>query len=167
MDANVEFNQKPCGQVRHDPLRLPRVVYLANATLLICHEIDSAYWSEWELFHIPGGATMFVAVHLPLIALVLWGQVLMTCGDRAWRWCSLSLGFVGTCGGLLHVGFLMSGSKRFSTGFSISLIAAFLLVSIAQLIVTRAWWRTAMFADSRLMWPTKTKARGDCTKAEK
>lgn len=25
-------------------------LYLANATVLITHEIDSAYWHEWELF---------------------------------------------------------------------------------------------------------------------
>jgi hypothetical protein len=26
-------------------------LYLTNAVLLINHEIDSAYWKEWELFH--------------------------------------------------------------------------------------------------------------------
>ena len=30
---------------------MPRVDYLGNTTLLICHEIDSAYWREGELFH--------------------------------------------------------------------------------------------------------------------
>ena len=30
-------------------------LYLANTALLIAHEIDSAYWKEWELFHLPGG----------------------------------------------------------------------------------------------------------------
>jgi len=25
-------------------------LYLANTALLIAHEIDSAYWKEWELF---------------------------------------------------------------------------------------------------------------------
>jgi len=30
-------------------------LYLANAVLLINHEIDSAYWKEWELFKLPGG----------------------------------------------------------------------------------------------------------------
>ena len=25
-------------------------LYLVNAVLLITHEIDSAYWKEWELF---------------------------------------------------------------------------------------------------------------------
>ncbi|MHA1463081.1 MAG: DUF6713 family protein, partial [Candidatus Heimdallarchaeota archaeon] len=25
-------------------------LYMVNAVLLILHEIDSAYWKEWELF---------------------------------------------------------------------------------------------------------------------
>ena len=31
-------------------------LYVVNATLLICHQIDSAYWREWELLRVPGGA---------------------------------------------------------------------------------------------------------------
>jgi hypothetical protein len=38
-------------------------IYLVNATLLIVHEIDSAYWKEWELFKLPGGAGGFVILH--------------------------------------------------------------------------------------------------------
>ena len=60
------------------PLRVPGVVYLINATLLICHEIDSAYWREWELFHIPGGSIVFV--------------MLTAHGDHSWRWYSLMTG---------------------------------------------------------------------------
>jgi len=30
-------------------------LYLSNSILLINHEIDSAYWKEWELFKLPGG----------------------------------------------------------------------------------------------------------------
>ena len=30
--------------------------YLADLTLLVVHEIDSAYWKEWELFHLPGAS---------------------------------------------------------------------------------------------------------------
>ena len=36
--------------------KLLTLIYLINATLLIVHEIDSAYWEEWKLFGLPGGA---------------------------------------------------------------------------------------------------------------
>ena len=32
-----------------------RTLFLLNATVLITHQIDAAFWHEWELFHIPGG----------------------------------------------------------------------------------------------------------------
>lgn len=123
------------------PLRVPGVVYLINATLLICHEIDSAYWREWELFHIPGGSIFFVMLHLPLVALILHGMMLTAHGDRSWRWYSLMTGVAGTCGGTLHISLLIAGSEPFSTWFSTSLIVAFLLASIVQVVVTGLWWR--------------------------
>ena len=129
------------GRSGSDALRVPRIVYLVNATLLICHEIDSAFWREWELFHIPGGPTVFVALHLPLVALILHGMLLTALGHWSWRWYSLMTGLIGTCGGILHISFLVTGSEPFSTWFSKSLIVAFLLNSIVQLVVTGLWWR--------------------------
>ncbi len=41
-------------------------IYLANAVLLINHEIDSAYWKEWDLFKLPGGITGFLIIHFHL-----------------------------------------------------------------------------------------------------
>jgi hypothetical protein len=119
---------------------MPSLAYLVNATLLICHEIDSAHWREWELFHIPGGPVVFVVLHLPLVALVLHGMMLTARGDPSWRWYSLLTALAGVCGGVLHISLLLTGSQPFSTYFSVSLIAAFLLASIFQLIVTVSWW---------------------------
>ena len=51
--------------------------YLTNAVLLILHEIDSAYWKEWELFRLPGGVAGFLLVHVPILYLVLYGLVLI------------------------------------------------------------------------------------------
>ena len=42
-------------------------LYLTNAVLLINHEIDSAYWKEWELFRLPGGIAGFLLLHSPLL----------------------------------------------------------------------------------------------------
>ncbi|MFA9496698.1 MAG: DUF6713 family protein, partial [Candidatus Bathyarchaeota archaeon] len=53
--------------------KLLTLIYLINATLLIVHEIDSAYWEEWKLFGLPGGLQGFLLIHIPLIALILYG----------------------------------------------------------------------------------------------
>jgi hypothetical protein len=41
-------------------------IYMINAILLISHEIDSAYWKEWELFKLPGGIGVFWLHFVPL-----------------------------------------------------------------------------------------------------
>lgn len=46
------------------------LMYCLNAMLLLLHEIESAYWKEWELFSLKGGVTGFVALHAPLILLI-------------------------------------------------------------------------------------------------
>lgn len=112
---------------------VPLWLYIINATLLTCHEIDSAYWREWELFHLPGGADLFVALHLPLVGLILWGLVLIAREQLAGRWFALGLGVAGLAGGLLHGWFLLHGDSRFRSPVSIALIVAFLFVSALQI----------------------------------
>jgi hypothetical protein len=46
-------------------------IYLLNTVVLIIHEIDSAYWKEWELFRLPGGVTGFLNLHFPILFFVL------------------------------------------------------------------------------------------------
>lgn len=52
-------------------------LYFINAILLILHEIDSAYWREWELFSLPGGTNGFLPLHVPLLFFVLYGFLLV------------------------------------------------------------------------------------------
>jgi hypothetical protein len=40
-------------------------LYMLNLALLATHEIDSAYWHEWEMFHLPGGVQGFLAAGFP------------------------------------------------------------------------------------------------------
>ena len=52
-------------------------IYLINAVLLINHEIDSAYWEEWELFKLLGKITGFLLLHFVVLFVVLYGLVLV------------------------------------------------------------------------------------------
>ena len=110
--------------------RFLRTVYLINATLILCHEIDSAYWREWDLFVIPGGETGFVAVHLVLIPLVFFGFVSLEREGPFARAMSLIMASGGIAGFIAHGIFLLSGDKRFGTPFSIGLIIALGLSSM-------------------------------------
>ena len=43
------------------------VFYILNATLLLLHEIESAYEREWEILKLPGKITGFLLIHVPII----------------------------------------------------------------------------------------------------
>lgn len=47
--------------------------YIINATLLILHEIESAYEKEWEILKIPGKLTGFLLLHIPILFLIFYG----------------------------------------------------------------------------------------------
>jgi len=47
--------------------------YILNATLLILHEIESAYEKEWEILKLPGKLTGFLLLHIPILFLIFYG----------------------------------------------------------------------------------------------
>ena len=111
------------------------LAYLVNASLVLCHEIDSAYWQEWRLFHLPGGSAGFVAMHLVVVPVILVGLVKVARGSEQSRWWSIPIGVAGAAGCIAHLTFLARGDERFSTPFSLALIVAFGLSSALLLII--------------------------------
>ena len=51
------------------------MLYIVNATLLLLHEIESAYEKEWEILKLPGGITGFLLFHVPIIILFFYGLI--------------------------------------------------------------------------------------------
>ena len=112
-------------------------IYLVNAVVLISHEIDSAYWREWELFRLPGGIQLFLVLNLLLVGLVLCGYrsvLLWTRGARAF---SFLLAFLGLFAVLIHGIFLATGAPEFRLPMSLALLLATLVLSGWQLVATR------------------------------
>jgi hypothetical protein len=75
------------------------VLYIANTVILLLHEIDSAYWKEWEIFSPKGKPAGFILLHIPMIALMLWG--LLELHDRSVAGYVLAL--IAAVGGFLPV----------------------------------------------------------------
>jgi hypothetical protein len=111
-------------------------VYIANATLLIVHEIDSAYWKEWELFKLPGGAGFFVILHIFLVFLILLGLVWLYQNNTAGLVLSFILSFAGIAAFTIHSWFIRKGHREFRTPVSQSILVSILVMSIFQLICT-------------------------------
>ena len=107
-----------------------------NAILLINHEIDSAYWKEWELFKLPGGIGAFLLLHFPLLFLILYGLV---CLDRQ-SIVGLVVSLITSAGGIfafcIHMAFIRKGRQEFDTPISRLILRLILVVSIIQATVT-------------------------------
>lgn len=113
-------------------------LYLANTLLLTVHEIDSAYWHEWDLFHLPGGEPVFLLVHFPLLFLVIFGLVLVDRGEQAGLILSLIVSGSGLFAFLIHTFFISRGHAEFKTPVSLAILWSTLLVSLIQLGLTVA-----------------------------
>lgn len=111
-------------------------IYLVNAVLLINHEIDSAYWQEWELFRLPGGITGFLLVHFPILFLILYGLVLVHQQTFAGLILSLVLSFGGLYAFSIHTYFLRQGRDEFKLPISRLILAATLVLSLTQTAIT-------------------------------
>lgn len=111
-------------------------LYLSNAVTLIVHEIDSAYWREWELFRLPGGLAGFLWLHFPLLFVVLYGLVLVDRSVFAGHVLSLVLSLGGLFAFSIHTYFIRQGREEFKAPVSQLVLRATLLLSLAQLGVT-------------------------------
>lgn len=111
-------------------------LYLVNAVLLINHEIDSAYWQEWELFKLPGGITGFLVIHFPLLFLVLYGLIQVYKQSDVGLIFSLLLSFGGLFAFGIHMFFIKKGREEFKIPISIFILVGTLIVSIAQAVIT-------------------------------
>ncbi|MCB2185207.1 MAG: hypothetical protein KQJ78_02235 [Deltaproteobacteria bacterium] len=104
--------------------------YVAAATFLLCHEMDSAYWREWEMFRLPGGPGLFMALHLPLVALVLAGLLSLAAGGGFGRVMAWALAGAGVLAAGLHGGFLLAGRPEFRSPVSLGILAGGVLTAL-------------------------------------
>ena len=116
--------------------KLLTLIYLINATLLIVHEIDSAYWEEWKLFGLPGGLQGFLLIHIPLIALILYGLLEVNVRSLQGNIISMVVGFGGIFAFSIHTYFIRKGNDQFNTLTSKTLLYLILICSIIQIFQT-------------------------------
>jgi hypothetical protein len=117
-------------------LTILRWIYMLNAVLLIVHEVDSAYWREWELFKLPGKITFFLILHLFLVFLILLGLMFLFQNVTFGLIMSSILSMSGILAFSLHIFFIRKGRAEFKTPISLSILTATLLASIAQMALT-------------------------------
>ena len=111
-------------------------LYFINATLLIVHEIDSAYWKEWELFKLPGGLNGFLIFHIPIVMIVLYGLILVDRQSIAGLIVSFVLSLSGVFAFCIHRYFIRKGYQEFTAMISQVILNSTFSVSLVQLIIS-------------------------------
>jgi hypothetical protein len=120
------------------PPKAAEWLYMANAVLLTVHEIDSAFWHEWALLGLPGGIQLFLLLHVPLLAVVLWGFRQVVSWSRGAKGFSYVLAALGILAFVVHATLWATGSPGFRLPVSRAVLWATLAVSLAQIAVVRS-----------------------------
>lgn len=111
-------------------------LYLVNAVFLINHEIDSGYHKEWELIGMPGGITLFLALHFGLLFVFLWGIVLVYMERTSGLVLSLILAATGIFALAIHTYFIRKGKPGFTAPISQFILWGGAVISAVQGVVT-------------------------------
>lgn len=98
--------------------------YILTLVALTLHQIDAAYWQEWNMFRLPGGIQGFLLFNLlafpPLfVGLYQLGRVSAAVKSISSRTYGLVCGGLGVITGIIHGIFAMFGYLDFSLPFSI------------------------------------------------
>jgi hypothetical protein len=111
--------------------------YTATLLSLVVHQIDAAYWHEWDMFRVPGGIQGFLIFNAVAVGLLLHGyrQVVLRT-SHATRY-ALLCGGIGVLTALLHAGFAASGHQEFNLPLSIATIAACLASGAGLMLKAR------------------------------
>ena len=111
-------------------------LYLLNFALLFSHEIDSAFWKEWDLFGIPGGIQVFLLLNFLLLLVALFGFRRVLQGAKSGKWFSLLLAGAGIFAFSIHSYFILAGRPEFTLPASVALLALILITSLVQGLLT-------------------------------
>jgi hypothetical protein len=107
-------------------------LYLLNLALLITHEIDSAFWKEWNLFGLPGGIQGFLVVNFLLMLVALEGFRSMVSGERSGHYFALLLAGSGIFAFGIHTYFILQGHPEFTLLISVVTLIMIFFLSLIQ-----------------------------------
>jgi Family of unknown function (DUF6713) len=112
--------------------------YLTNSVILIVHEIDSAYWEEWNLFPPlkKDGIKGFLIIHFPFIFAILYGLTIIDQTTIMGIVLSVFLSVCGIFAFFFHFYHLRKGRPEFNNMVSKTILIMALPVSVFQLILT-------------------------------
>jgi hypothetical protein len=111
-------------------------LYIATFTLILVHQIDAAYWHEWDMFELAGGIQVFNLFNLALIPFLLLGFCRVACNQRNAHHHSVFVSSLGILVFVIHAGFFAFGFEQFQLPVSMAVIAGCGFFGLLQLYLT-------------------------------
>ena len=112
------------------------IPYIVTLSLLVTHQIDAAYWHEWEMFYLPGGIQFFDLFNLALLPVLLFGLRAVSADLRGGFHYSVLVSCLGLLTCAIHAGFYICGFTQFHLPVSIAIIVGCGLSGAWQLRAT-------------------------------
>ncbi len=112
--------------------------YLFTLTFFILHQMDAAYWHEWDMFYNfpPGGIQGYLLYNLVLIPLLLVGyKNVLLCRASAVIYSYFCAG-LGLLVFLVHGSFLIAGYDQFKLPTSMGIILGCFIAGAWQMLET-------------------------------
>lgn len=103
----------------------------------IAHQIDAAYWQEWEMFGLPGGIQLNLLMNLALFVPLLAAARHVYARTRHARVCALGVALAVGLILPIHLGFAIAGDRNFALPVSIAVIVASAAAAVALALVAR------------------------------
>jgi hypothetical protein len=111
-------------------------VVILNLALVLTHQVDGAYWHEWEMFQLPGGIQFNNFINILTFIALLYLFVPVVQRKASGMTCSLVIAAISALVLPIHVGFAIAGYQQFHLPFSIFIIVGTFLLSIVQVVLT-------------------------------
>jgi hypothetical protein len=108
--------------------------YLFTLVFITIHEIDSAYWKEWELFKLPFGHSGFLIAHIPLLFLFLAGLFMVYEHLIAGYVIGGVLGLAGIFAFTIHQVLIKKGNEEFTVTISQAILWLTLIFSVLLIL---------------------------------
>ena len=116
-------------------MKIISMMYILNATLLLLHEIESAYEKEWEILKLPGKITGFLLVHIPIIILIFYGLVEIEKNSTLGFIFGIAMGIGGIIPFIVHK-ILVRKAEHFSLIISNIIIYSNILTGVSLLFLS-------------------------------
>ena len=95
-----------------------------NLALLATHQVDAAFWHEWEVFGVPGGIHFFLVFNILAVFALALGLVTIAKQSKGARLASRLSAGLGLVTVAIHAVFLVLDPVAFWDVLSISILVA-------------------------------------------